>query len=215
MSTDQPSPGPGEPPEERPPAEGGAGTGGSPYDRVPPPPGGGPYEGGPGPGPYGGAPSGAEPLAGMPPLAHRGKRLVARIIDGLLIGIPVGLIMWLLVGAYDPTNVNYVGRNAAVGGVTTLAYLVYEGLMLTRSGQTVGKKLMNIRVAMLESGAVPAGSPGWVRAGVYTFSAAASEFLGCFGSLLWLANVLWCTWDQPYHQCLHDKAARTVVVETR
>jgi uncharacterized RDD family membrane protein YckC len=204
MSTDQPPSGPGEPSEERPPtppAEGEAGRGGSPYDSVPPPFGGGVYGGG--------------PLVGMPPLANRGKRLVARIIDGLLIGIPVSLIMWLLIGAYDPANVNYVGRNAAVGGVTMLVYLVYEGLMLTRSGQTVGKKLMNIRVAMLDNGAVPAGSPGWIRAGIYTFSAAASLFLGCFGSLIWLADVLWCTWDQPYHQCLHDKAVRTVVVETR
>jgi hypothetical protein len=36
----------------------------------------------------------------------------------------------------------------------------------------------------------------------------------CCGFIFWLINVLWCTWDDPYHQCIHDKAAKTVVVST-
>jgi uncharacterized RDD family membrane protein YckC len=147
----------------------------------------------------------------MPPLANRGKRLVARIIDALIVGVPVAAIMTLVVGGYDLADPDDNGRFAAVQGVTMLAYLLYEGLMLTSSGQTVGKKLMRIRVAMLENGAVPAGSPGWIRASVYTLP----EVVPCFGFVFWLLNVLWCTWDVPYRQCLHDKAARTVVVETR
>ncbi|MFK4273751.1 RDD family protein, partial [Streptomyces milbemycinicus] len=49
---------------------------------------------------------------------------------------------------------------------------------------------------------------GWVRAAVY----ALPEIVPCCGFLFWLINVLWCTWDRPYRQCLHDKAAKTVVV---
>ncbi|MGP3923648.1 RDD family protein [Streptomyces sp. 8N616] len=241
MSTDQPPPGSGGPPDDdplrkRPPdsPEGGGG-GGSPYDGTPPPggeppqpppggepppppPGGGPFGGPPPPGgwppagePFGGAPYGAEPLAGMPPLANRGKRLLARIIDGLLISIPVGAIMYGIVGGYDPTDADDSGKSAAVQGVVLLAYLLYEGLMLTHSGQTVGKRLMNIRVALLENGGVPKGQPGWIRACVYSLP----EIVPCCGFIFWLVNVLWCTWDKPYHQCLHDKAAKTVVVETR
>ena len=239
MSTEQPENDPFRKPEQPeqppPPPPPPSGGGGSPYDSAPPPPpppppsgGGGandPYGGGPhggpyggpggpgGPGgsgpydnPYGGAMGAADPLAGMPPLASRGKRLLARIIDALLIGIPVGVVVGLAQGGYS-TN---TGQTYWQQGVYTLVYLVYEGLMLTTQGQTVGKKLMKIRVAMLSNGTIPHGQPGWFRAAVYSLPA----FVPCLGSLFWLVNVLFCTWDKPYQQCLHDKAARTVVVAT-
>ncbi|MGP4000550.1 RDD family protein [Streptomyces sp. 8N706] len=231
MSSDQPSPESGGPDDNdpfrkrppTPPTDGGTG-GGSPYDTPPPPPpgGGGPYGGGPGGpggpydgapgGPYGGAPYGgygqADPLAGMPPLANRGRRLLARIIDGILIGVPVSVIMVLIVGYYDPWDPDDSGRSATVQGTVMLVYFIYEGLMLSNSGQTVGKKLMRVRVALLENGGVPAGSVGWIRAAVYTLPL----FVPCCGFVFWLINVLNCTWDKPYQQCLHDKAAKTVVV---
>ena len=224
MSTDQPPPGPEEPPEDdpfrkRPPEPEGAGPspgwdasgkGGPPPP--PPPPGEGPYGAGPG-GPYGagpyGEPYGPDPLAGMPPLANRGRRLVARIIDALLIGIPVGAVMTAIVGGWDFTDPDDTGRSGVVQLVVLLAYFVYEGLMLSNSGQTVGKKLMKIRVAMLDNGAIPAGRPGWYRAAVYSLP----EIIPCCGFIFWLVNVLNCTWDKPYRQCIHDKVAKTVVVE--
>ncbi|MEU1667804.1 RDD family protein [Streptomyces sparsogenes] len=167
----------------------------------PPPSYGSPYGGA-----YGGEYGAADPLAGMPPLANRGRRLVARIVDALIIGIPVGLVMAVLVGDYDPVNNN--NEATAMTIVYALVYFVYEGLMLTKYGQTVGKKVMRIRVAMLENGAIPAGQPGWLRAGTY----ALPEIVPCCGFIFWLVNVLWCTWDRPFHQCLHDKVAKTVVV---
>ncbi|MER6144669.1 RDD family protein [Streptomyces sparsogenes] len=219
MSTDQPTPGPDEPrpheprdgeprpgeprPEEPRPEEprpeqpeGDRFAG-----RQPPPSYGSPYGG-----TYGGEYGAADPLAGMPPLANRGRRLVARIVDALIIGIPVGLVMAVLVGDYDPVNNN--NEATAMTIVYALVYFVYEGLMLTKYGQTVGKKLMRIRVAMLENGEIPAGQPGWLRAGTY----ALPEIVPCCGFIFWLVNVLWCTWDRPFHQCLHDKVAKTVVV---
>lgn len=165
--------------------------GGSPYDT--------PYNN-----PYGGTAGAADPLAGMPPLASRGRRLVARIIDALLVGIPVGIVVGFAQGGYS-TN---TGQTYWQQAVYTFVYLVYDGLMLTTRGQTVGKKLMRIRVGMLENGAIPAGAPGWFRAAVYSLPA----LVPCIGSLFWLVNVLFCTWDKPYQQCIHDKAARTVVV---
>jgi uncharacterized RDD family membrane protein YckC len=140
----------------------------------------------------------------MAPLASRGKRLLARIIDALLIAIPIGIIAGVVEGGYSTeTGIDYWPQLGY-----TLAYFIYEGLMLTNSGQTVGKKLMRIRVAVLQNGAVPAGSIGWLRAAVYQIP----PLVPCVGSLFWLVNVLFCTWDKPYQQCLHDKAARTVVV---
>ncbi|MEO3839971.1 RDD family protein [Streptomyces sp. B22F1] len=186
-------------------------SGGSPYDQppgsMPPPPPPPPYGGGPGGSPYG-APD--PRLAGMPPLGGLGRRLLARIIDALIVYIPVSLFLTLIGRVDEVADTDNTGSQYAWGIFGILVYLVYEGLMLTRSGQTVGKKLMGIRVGMLENGAVPAGGPGWLRAAVYSLPA----IVPCIGSLFWLYNVLSCTWDRPYRQCVHDKAAKTVVVST-
>ncbi|MBB4892172.1 putative RDD family membrane protein YckC [Streptomyces olivoverticillatus] len=214
MSTDQPTPenDPFKKGPEPPPYPGsGAGAGGpyggpggqgGPYGGAP---GGGPYGGAPGGGPYGGAP---DPLAGMPPLANRGKRLLARIIDGLLVGVPISVIFYGATWGSNPWNDQ--AKSTSLSIIIAVVYFVYEGLMLTSRGQTVGKMAMHIRVAMLENGAIPAGRPGWTRAAVYNLP----EIVPCCGFIFWLVNVLWCTWDDPYHQCLHDKAAKTVVVST-
>ncbi|MGW1378264.1 RDD family protein [Streptomyces sp. NPDC002446] len=220
MSTEQPgngTPGNGSPQgggtgggEGPPPPGGQPPPGGAP---PPPPPGGSPYGVGPyDRDPYGGQYGAADPLAGMPPLAHRGRRLVARIIDAILIGVPVSVIMSVLVGGVDYVSTSNVeaGKQWTVSGVTMLAYLVYEGLMLSSRGQTVGKMAMKIRVAMLVNGTVPTPQAAWIRAAVYTLP----EVVPCCGPIFWLVNVLWCTWDKPYQQCLHDKAAKTVVVST-
>ncbi|MFF9482600.1 RDD family protein [Streptomyces sp. NPDC014733] len=229
MSSEQPGPGAGEPPEDdpflkkpqEPPAGGGPESGGSAGGGPPPGPyghdpyGGGssghdPYGGRYADNPYGGGYGAADPLAGMPPLAGRGRRLVARIIDAIIIGVPMSLIMSSIVGWVDYTSTSNAetSKQATVSGVTMLVYLVYEGLMLTHRGQTVGKMAMKIRVAMLSNGSVPTTQAGWVRAAVYTLP----EIVPCCGFIFWLVNVLWCTWDKPYQQCLHDKAAKTVVV---
>lgn len=149
-----------------------------------------------------------DPLAGMPPLASLGRRLVARIIDALIIGIPMSLILWGVTGdrSYDDGSGGSYLQQAAI----IIVYFVYDGAMLSARGQTLGKMAMRIRVAMLADGAVPRGNPGWIRAAVYSLP----QLVPCFGFIFWLVNVLTCTWDRPYRQCLHDKAARTVVVST-
>lgn len=204
-----PGPDPRRPPlasARRPPdsGSGASGSAGEPPYGAPPPPGGGPYGGGgPHDASYGGP--GSDPLAGMPPLAPLLRRLAARIIDALLIGIPVGLVSWAATGGYDldeQMQVNWPQLSYL------LIYFLYEGAMLSALGQTVGKKLMSIRVAMLEDGRLPRGVPGWLRAAVYSIPV----LVPCCGSIFWLVNVVWCTGDRPYRQCLHDKAAKTVVV---
>jgi uncharacterized RDD family membrane protein YckC len=167
-----------------------------------PPDGGGPYYHPPG------ATEPAEGLGGMPPLAPLGRRLTARIIDiaiVILIAIPFGLIAYFS-DRHDRNLVSFISSLAAL-----LVAFLYEGLMLTRShGQTLGKKLFRLRVAVLADGSVPEGSPGWTRAAVWGLPG----ILIC-GVLWWAIDGVWVTWDQPYRQALHDKAAKTVVVEAR
>ncbi|MFI1835330.1 RDD family protein [Streptomyces olivaceoviridis] len=222
----EPPPGSGEqPPEDdpfrkRPPSDQGSG---SPYDAPyggaqPPPPGGGaggPYGGGPG-GPYGGGPHGpggypADPLAGMPPLADSGKRTLARIIDMILVGIVVLLLTWAIgVSAYTfDSERTEVGRSLAQSVIAAVLYIAYDTVLMTRSGQTLGKKWLGLRVANLENGATPSVQTMLIRSLVLWV-----PFAFCCACIWTAISGGWSFFDKPYKQGLHDKAAKTVVVST-
>ncbi len=203
MTTDQPRPGDEGDPDrdgDRAPGEPAGPDPGIP--KAPPP--GDPY----GANPYGNGEGAVDPLAGMPPLPSRFRRLIARVIDAIVVGVPVSLLLWPLRGDYDWNENASTGGSWTQQAIVLLVYFLYEGLMLSARGQTLGKMAVRIRVAMLDDGAVPRGNPAWNRAAVYSLP----QLVPCIGFLFWLVNVLWCTWDQPYRQCLHDKSARTVVV---
>ncbi|MDF9813459.1 RDD family protein [Streptomyces sp. SPB162] len=201
------------PPSYPPPPQGGGGSdpyggandpyGGNPYGGPPGgnPPGGGPYGGGP----YGGG--APDPLAGMPPLGSVGKRLLARIIDFILISIPVGLLDWAF-GTYrtDADDINY-GSSVLGSLVAAVLYIGYEWWMTKSTGQTLGKKWLGLRVAMLDNGGVPTSQAALIRACVFwlpTLFCCPCLWIVLIGILLLL--------DKPYRQGLHDKAAKTVVV---
>lgn len=250
MSTDQPRP--GEPPEDDPfrkkPQEPTPPPGGSPYGSpppgsgTPPPPPGGPYGGSgagggypPPPPPYGGAGGGPgdpyggsggygmpDPLAGMPPLADTGKRLVARIIDWLIVGIP----LWILSAVFSSgwyTGAPDEGEDmtdAAAGWYTgalllwlllgIVAYIAYDWYFTQKSGQTLGKKAMRLRVAMLNDGTVPPSKTALGRAATLWLP----SLVPCCGGLWWIVVFISILVDKPYQQGLHDKAAKTVVVQS-
>ncbi|MFF2526016.1 RDD family protein [Streptomyces liangshanensis] len=154
--------------------------------------------------------------------AGLGKRLVARLIDTLVLGALVGAValplaakarthvddkieaakrtgetvtVWLL----DSTTAGYLG--AVLGALLVLGVL-YEALPTAKWGRTLGKKLCGLQVRDIESHEAPA------------FGAALRRWLlyGVLGLLVvGVLNVLWCLFDRPWRQCWHDKAAHTFV----
>ncbi|MEU0337085.1 RDD family protein [Streptomyces sp. NPDC006193] len=219
----EPPPGSGEqPPEDdpfrkRPPSDRGPG---SPYDapyggaQQPPPPYGGGQPPPPG-GPYGGSPYGGgpgDPLAGMPPLADSGRRTLARIIDMVLVGIVVWLLTWAFgVREYtvDGDRIE-VGRSVAQSFIAALLYVAYDTVLTSRSGQTLGKKWLGLRVAGLDGGGTPSAQTSLVRALVLWV-----PFAFCCACVWTAIAGGWSFFDKPYKQGLHDKAAKTVVVSAR
>ncbi|MER7521012.1 RDD family protein [Streptomyces sp. NPDC126499] len=222
MSNDQPPPPPGQPPEDdpfrkrpqEPPPPGGPPPGGpspgspygSPYDSAPPPPYGG----------YGGGYGGTDPLAGMPPLAESGRRIAARIIDWLIIAIPlaiIGIPFKVYERAGDENDFGDTVNSLNGGGqlvfqlITIVAYVAYDTVMTAKNGQTLGKKLMKLRVAMLNDGSTPPMNTSLIRAIVLWLPA-----LICCACLWPLLILILILVDKPYKQGLHDKAAKTVVV---
>ncbi|RZB17197.1 RDD family protein [Streptomyces sp. F001] len=221
MSTEPPPGSGGQPPEDDPfkkqppPGEGA----GSPYDSPPggqePPPYGGdqppPYGGGQPPpyggGPYGGGPE--EPLAGMPPLADSGKRTLARIIDMILVGVVVWLLAWGFnvdeygVGADEVDT----GSSLAQSTIAAVLFMAYDTFMISKWGQTLGKKWLGMRVANLDNGATPSVQTALIRSAVLWI-----PFAFCCACLWTVICGGWSFFDKPYKQGLHDKAAKTVVV---
>lgn len=169
------------------------------------------------------------------PLAGPGWRLLARIIDNvivLLISSPVTGPLYLRyvrhlldkldqisadaragrpstdVNIYDGTTLKLMGILAAVGLV--VAFL-YEVPQLAVWGATLGKRACRIRVVRLDG--VP--QPGFgvaVKRWLATTMAPLVPFVGGIYNLL---DSLWLLWDRPFRQCLHDKFAKTAVVRTR
>lgn len=137
-----------------------------------------------GPGPTGGGSVQSGPRASF------GVRFVALLIDVVLLGI-VGAIATAI---FRPVVASVV---QIILGLAYYSYL--EG---SPSGQTVGKKAMNIRVVDFNTG----GPIGTTRALI--------RYLGRFISgIACLLGYFWMLWDSE-KQTWHDKIATTVVVPT-
>jgi uncharacterized RDD family membrane protein YckC len=136
--------------------------------------------------PPGGTASGSGPSG---PRASFGVRFLAALIDGILVGI-VGVILRVLLGTPG------TGLNVLLG----LAYYGYlEG---SPSGQTLGKRAMNIRVIDFATGQSIGVGKALVRYVARILSA-----IPC------LLGYFWMLWD-PEKQTWHDKIAGSVVVPT-
>jgi uncharacterized RDD family membrane protein YckC len=90
--------------------------------------------------------------------------------------------------------------------VLLVAYYVYYVEMMHRSGQTVGKKAMKLRV-------VPLDPTRRLTRGMAAKRYLVENVAGTIVPFLIYLDGLWQLWDKPYQQTLHDKFAQTVVVK--
>ncbi|GIF24107.1 putative RDD family membrane protein YckC [Actinoplanes tereljensis] len=95
--------------------------------------------------------------------------------------------------------------------VATLLWLVYEAPSTATTGQTLGKRVMRIKVVAIEN-TEPLGFGRafgrWARLGLWT------PAWGCagFGLVMQFVDSISPLFDQKLRQAFHDKTARTVVV---
>jgi uncharacterized RDD family membrane protein YckC len=143
-------------------------------------------------------------------LASLGRRLLALWVDGLILAIPLVLLMLAIalpsgifreIGKSEPSPAYF-----AFQGLLSLGYMgfgiVYEGVMLSNGGQTIGKKLLKIKVVTPEGNDITSGQ-AWIRSLVRQVLGA----VPCLG----LVDYLVVFGDQ--RTCIHDQAARTRVVD--
>jgi uncharacterized RDD family membrane protein YckC len=159
------------------------------------------------PNPYQSGPSG--------PRANFGQRLGAYILDVLIFSIPLAIV-YALLGGFDDFGENGGQFQSFGPGGTDILYslmglvvsLAYFTLMEgSPSGQTLGKKMLSIRVIHQDTG----GSIGYGRALGRNAVRALPSYIPFIGWLWGLVDGLWMLWDRE-KQTLHDKAAQTLVV---
>jgi uncharacterized RDD family membrane protein YckC len=142
----------------------------------------------------------------VPRLASWGRRLVAITLDGLILLIPAGIGIGLvfLGGDDGPRTAVAVAGVVLVILSITVFQGVYYTVLIARSGQTLGKRALGIKVIDEAGG----GSIGYGRA----FGRWLVPFvLGWFCGLLNIVDGLWPLWDER-NQTWHDKVANSVVV---
>ncbi len=169
-----------------------------------------------------------------PSLAEWWRRLLARLIDGVVIGA-LASPLWLpafstYVSSIRNIDNQYLGdlsSPAAQNAITqagtklfgalllagigfALIALVYDWLQHGLWGKTLGKRALGTMVVTADSRSKISGGAAGGRAAVY----ALPGVVPVVGGLFALLNEMWLLWD-PRRQCLHDKAAHTVVVKTR
>ncbi|GAA4999779.1 hypothetical protein GCM10025734_34400 [Kitasatospora paranensis] len=82
----------------------------------------------------------------MPALGSWPSRIVATVMDFVLVEIVAALLVLPFASLTEQDG--WVGAT----WLGYLLFLVYQGVMLSRDGQTLGKKVMKVRVAMLIDG---------------------------------------------------------------
>jgi uncharacterized RDD family membrane protein YckC len=189
----------------------------------------GPPPGQPPPGQYPPGPPGQQPYQQMQPMSPQGrplaewwKRLLAYLLDGLVVGIPASIIMAAIgVGAFagseiecDPVTGVCTGDTTSFVVVYLTSYLIAGALLFayltfmngSERGQTVGKMALKIQVRDEQTGGPLGYGKAAVRALIYLLLA----FFTC--GIGFLLDGLWPLWD-PKRQALHDKPAGSLVVD--
>jgi uncharacterized RDD family membrane protein YckC len=88
-----------------------------------------------------------------------------------------------------------------------VAFYVYRVELMFRTGQTLGKRIMGLRVVPAEPGASLTRGMAVRRWLVDSLGVVLVPML------VWVDG-LWQYWDRPYRRCLHDMFAGTVVIKS-
>ncbi len=169
-----------------------------------------------------------------PTLAEWWQRLLGRIIDWCVIGA-ICSPLWIpafgtyanriqaidnqyagnLSGSAAQTAVSHaathlVGSLFLAGVVFAVLMFAYDWVQHGLWGRTLGKRALGTKVVRASDRSKVGGGAAGGRAAVY----ALPPIVPIVGGLFALINELWLLWDRQ-RQCIHDKAAHTVVIKAR
>ena len=144
-------------------------------------------------------------------------RLVARIVDGVILAIPLAVVFFIFIAlaggvastantTTDPNAVAAVGLGILavwllVAGLATVGTIIYYVYFWGTSGSTLGMRLFKLRVVDVDTG----GSIGIARA-IVRYLMGIVNTIACYIGWIWVAF-------DPRKQGWHDKVANSVVIQ--
>lgn len=186
--------------------------------------------------PWQGPPGFAYPPEGPGSLSSWGKRLCGRLIDGALFLLPGVLVFVTLLAvapdldgwfqdafaSADEPEAEVLGDLMAVvllvlvtSAIMAVLHGVYVIVLTTRRGGTLGHTLLGMEVRHVVTGERVGLGQSAAR---YFAELGLAAVLGAAALVVpvpvQLLDPLWAAWDDR-NQTLHDKAAKTIVVNTR
>jgi uncharacterized RDD family membrane protein YckC len=136
--------------------------------------------------------------------ASRGLRLGAALLDGVIanvfVYVPTFIGMLISPPSGRPGDLPVLSTVLMLLGL--VAWLALTIVYVARNGQTIAKKLLNIRVVRTDGSKASLGRIFWLRNFV--------PGLLNFTIIFWIIDPLFIFGDE--RQCLHDKIADTSVV---
>ena len=186
----QPLPG-GQPPQGGQPSPGGQPPPSQPSGGGPPPPGG----------------TGAPALAGT---AGLGQRILARILDWLIIFIPA-TILFVIIGIGTAFTGGFGLRGWLPGAILSLAYFGYFVYLESNQGATLGKKVLNLKVVTAD-GSNPTMEQSAKRNVWMLFGLV--PVIGGLASLAAVIIIIVTISSDPNNRGYHDNFAETAVMTT-
>ncbi len=140
-------------------------------------------------------------------LASRWSRLGAALLDGLLV-LPITLPLMHFTGGFDvissgvqPTLLYTLG----VSFVGVIFFVLIHGYFLINYGQTIGKKIMGIKIVTTDN-QLPGLSNYGKRYGIFWII----PLIPGIGQWINMVNILFIF--SKSKRCLHDRAGDTMVV---
>jgi uncharacterized RDD family membrane protein YckC len=169
-----------------------------------------------------------------PTLAEWWQRLLARMIDWVIVGV-ISSPLWIPAfttyvnklrsisnqyggnlntpaaqTAIDHAGGHLFGKLFLAGLGAALILFAYDWVQHGLWGRTLGKRALGTKVVSAGDRSKVSGGAAGGRAAVF----ALPPIVPLVGGLFALINELWLLWDRQ-RQCLHDKAAKTVVIKVR
>ena len=164
-------------------------------------------------------PDESEPPEGRPPptfaagaaetdlLAGIGQRIGARLLDGLIIGLPLTVLVFAASDISEDRRT--VTTPLWVQIVAAAVSALYEIVLIRTRGQTVGKRVLGIKVVRITDGALP----DWT-ASVGRYVLPLIPVLIPIPGVFVLSLVIYLTAVvHPLRRGWHDRAAGTIVIK--
>ena len=140
-------------------------------------------------------------------LAGIGQRIGARLLDGLIIGLPLTVLVFAASDISEDRRT--VSTPLWVQLVAAAVSALYEIVLIRTRGQTVGKRVLGIKVVRITDGALP----DWTASVVRYLLPVVPVLIPVPGLFLLSIVIYLAAVVHPLRQGWHDRAAGTIVVK--